>query len=349
MKRPVNRLESKTIEHAIDLPVVRYVDVPQDRPTVENLISIPQIHYTMVKQILPTQEYDIHIPQLHYTEIPIIGEIHIDQQKTVVDKIALKQEWEIIEECAPTRTHFLQLPVQGVGIYGTVISEGNKSLIPPEAQACPPQPKAECPAQTPCLQKECPKCPEQKPCNSTTPAVPASEPKIVYQTTEIHHVSFKKCCNCTAGAAVLPIPLPAETRSPAIVEPIVVQPAVVEATTVEPVKIVQAPVATTEAAAGGLAWWIIPLILLGLLLCVLMLCFILCAAKKKDEQKQVNQPIRQEKPQVLTALPPQENPKVVEEPERKFVIKRKLEEEDEAQVDAEIAAHLKSVALQKEQ
>lgn len=54
MKRPINRLESKTIEHAIDLPVVRYVDVPQDRPTVENLISIPQIHYTMVKQILPT-------------------------------------------------------------------------------------------------------------------------------------------------------------------------------------------------------------------------------------------------------------------------------------------------------
>jgi hypothetical protein len=28
MKRPVNRLEGKTIEHAIDLPVVRYVDVP---------------------------------------------------------------------------------------------------------------------------------------------------------------------------------------------------------------------------------------------------------------------------------------------------------------------------------
>lgn len=33
------------------------------------------------------------------------------------------------------------------------------------------------------------------------------------------------------------------------------------------------------------------------------------------------------------------------EPERRFVIKRKLEEEDEAQVDAEIAAHLKNVAL----
>ncbi len=110
MKRPVNRLESKTIEHSIDLPQVRYVDVPQDRITVENMISIPQIHYTMIKQILPTNEYNINIPQLHYTEIAIIGEIWIDQKATLVDKIALKQEWEIIEECPPTRTHFLQLP-----------------------------------------------------------------------------------------------------------------------------------------------------------------------------------------------------------------------------------------------
>ena len=90
------------MEHAIDLPQVRYVDVPQDRITVENIISIPQIHYTMIKQILPTNEHDIHIPQLYYTEIAIIGEIKIDQQATLVEKIAIKQEWEIIEECPPT-------------------------------------------------------------------------------------------------------------------------------------------------------------------------------------------------------------------------------------------------------
>jgi len=34
-----------------------------------------------------------------------------------------------------------------------------------------------------------------------------------------------------------------------------------------------------------------------------------------------------------------------QEPERRFVIKRKLEDEDEAKVDAEIAARLKNVAL----
>jgi len=34
-----------------------------------------------------------------------------------------------------------------------------------------------------------------------------------------------------------------------------------------------------------------------------------------------------------------------QEPDRRFIIKRKLEEEDEVQVDAEIAAHLKNVAL----
>ncbi len=103
------------------------------------MISIPQIHYTMVKQILPTREYDIHIPQIHYTEIAIIGEIRIDQQATLVEKIAIKQEWEIIEECPPTRTHFLKLPQEGVGIYGTIITEGEKSLIPPNEQPCPAQ------------------------------------------------------------------------------------------------------------------------------------------------------------------------------------------------------------------
>lgn len=121
--------------------------------------------------------------------------------------------------------------------------------------------------------------------------------------------------------------------------PVTVVPIEVEHTTIEPVII--PPV--TEAKAG-LAWWILPLILLGLLLCLIVLCCIFCAARKKENEQQ---PIRQEKPHVLTAVPPQ-LPQVVEEPERKFVIKRKLDEEDEAQVDAEIAAHLKSVALQKE-
>ena len=43
MLRSVNRLEGKTIEHSIDIPIVIYVDVPQDRITVENIVNIPQI------------------------------------------------------------------------------------------------------------------------------------------------------------------------------------------------------------------------------------------------------------------------------------------------------------------
>ena len=66
MKRPVNRLQGVTMEHQIDLPVVIYVEVAQERPTTETLIAIPQLHYTVIKQLLPTRETDIHIPQLHY-------------------------------------------------------------------------------------------------------------------------------------------------------------------------------------------------------------------------------------------------------------------------------------------
>ncbi len=123
MVRPTNRLKAKTIEHVIELPQVAYVDVPQTRITVENVVAIPQIRYTMVKQILQTKEHDIHIPILHYTQIPIIGVIHIEQQKTIVDRIAITQEWQIEEECAPTKTHFLQMPQKDTGIRGTVVSE----------------------------------------------------------------------------------------------------------------------------------------------------------------------------------------------------------------------------------
>jgi len=40
---------------------------------------------------------------------------------------------------------------------------------------------------------------------------------------------------------------------------------------------------------------------------------------------------------------------VVEEPKRNFIITRKNEEEVEQQINENIATHLKSIALQKEQ
>lgn len=105
-------------------------------------------------------------------------------------------------------------------------------MIPPEAQPCPAQPQ--CPPQQQCPpQKACPTCPT---CNTTVASAPAQE-KIVYLTTEIHHVSFKKCCNCTAAAAILPVVPPVEVRAPVTVEPVTVQPAAIEPTTVEPVKL----------------------------------------------------------------------------------------------------------------
>jgi hypothetical protein len=202
----------------------------------------------MIKQILPTNEYDIHIPQLHYTEIAIIGEIHIDQQATQVTKIAIKQEWEIIEECPPTRTHFLKLPQEGVGIYGTIITEGEKSLIPPNEQPCPAQ---------------------------SAPAR-AAAPQIVKEVTEIHHVSFKKC-DCAPVAAI--IPPPAVVVEPISVEHTTITPVSVPLT---PVRAVAPPVAAAAAdEKAGMPWWIIPLILLGLLLCLLLLCCLFCGDKKK--------------------------------------------------------------------
>ena len=73
---------------------------------------------------------DVHIPQLRYVEIPTIGVISLTQQETLVDQIAIKQEWQEIEDCKPTKTHFLQLPQYGIGISGTVITEGQKYLLP---------------------------------------------------------------------------------------------------------------------------------------------------------------------------------------------------------------------------
>ena len=58
------------------------------------MIEIPQIRYVVIKQLMPTVEVDIHIPQLHYTQIPVIGDIILDQSATIVDKIAIKQEWQ---------------------------------------------------------------------------------------------------------------------------------------------------------------------------------------------------------------------------------------------------------------
>ena len=47
-----------------------------------------------------------------------------------MDRIAIKQEWELIELCAPTKTHFLQLPQAGIGIRGAPVTHGEKTLLP---------------------------------------------------------------------------------------------------------------------------------------------------------------------------------------------------------------------------
>jgi hypothetical protein len=163
MIRPTNRLQGKTFEHAIELPQVAYVDVPQARPTQETLIAIPQIRYTIVKQIPQTKEHEIHIPILHYTQIAIIGSIHIDQQLTIVERISITQEWEIEEGCQSTKTHFLQMPQKGVGIRGTVISEDRHSLLPPGWDDLP------------------------------VANIGSGNQYSDQEPLEIHHVSFKRC------------------------------------------------------------------------------------------------------------------------------------------------------------
>ena len=134
------------------------------------MIAIPQIRYTIVKQIPQIYEHEIHIPILHYTQIPIIGTIHIEQQKTIVERIAITQEWQIVEGCQSTTTHFLQMPQKGVGIRGTVISEDRHSLLPPGWDDIPVTPS------------------EGGPGSKTRTSDP----------TEIHHVSFKNC-DCAQG------------------------------------------------------------------------------------------------------------------------------------------------------
>jgi hypothetical protein len=104
----------------------------------------------------------------------------------------LKQEWEKIEACAPTKTHFLKLPQEGVGISGTMITEGEKSLFPLEYSLAPEGP-------APATEHTPAKEPESVAAVKPPTPVPAPTPK---DPTEIHHVSFKKC-DCDDAAALL--------------------------------------------------------------------------------------------------------------------------------------------------
>ena len=95
--------------------------------------------------------------------MPIIGDIILAQSETVVDQIAIKQEWTNVENCQATTVHFLQLPQEGVGIRGNVIREGQKAEL---FDSCAAKGNGQ---------------------------VEATHPPSSMEPTEIHHVSFMKC------------------------------------------------------------------------------------------------------------------------------------------------------------
>lgn len=170
-------LKAITKEHNLVLPQVHYIAVKQVRPTFEGPVSIPQIHFLEIRQIIPTYEKAVEIPQVRFININVWGEFFIEQEQTVVDKIAIKQEWELYESCIPTKTHFLKLPVRDIGIAGTVIRNISKSTIP----------------QCPKCEKECPvvNCP---PCASRSGAPAVKYVEKCDEPTEIHYINFNNDC-----------------------------------------------------------------------------------------------------------------------------------------------------------
>lgn len=80
--------------------------------------------------------------------------------------------------------------------------------------------------------------------------------------------------------------------------------------------------AEQSAYAGAFKWWMLPLILLGLLLLSMLLAWLLCFHRRKTEKVQV-----EKKP---------------ESPQKKFIIEKKTKEEDEEEIEREIARTLQA-------
>jgi hypothetical protein len=300
----------KTLEFPVSIPQIGFVDICQDHPTNETAVSIPQVHTVIVEQIVHTEECEVSIPQVHTIWVPIMGDVNIVQHRTKSRRVHLKQEWDCTIKCEDTRVHFLKLPQKDEGVTGTVIKNPDDD----QANICHNCHNSKCAGVGPALM---PFMVDDTPIMSVAPAPARVETKYVEVIKEVPI----PCPAVPVAAAAAAAPVAAE---PTEIHHISLGMCPCAAVAVnQPVQFLEEG-AGAGAYAGAFPWWLLPLLLLGLLLLSMLLAWLLCAGRKKKE--------------VVAAPVKQESPK------KKYVIEKRTQEQDEEEIEREIARQLEQKA-----